>query len=269
MELPIYMSSACLFPFEGGENLSLIDSTIHVNAESVGLTFRKLITFNCSFWIYNPNDTVNTTLILPISDELAYLTSSSLTTVNGTAITVVDADLQTRGEIRNKLEDFGYSHYDYYYNSFRCINNLALLENSTSLVQFIIESDVSVSLGRYPNSLYLSHFTHLINIWNSYSRHVVEFLVNGSLPSRYSNYSVETPERKCLVTNYEYGTSYYWNWEHEEIIEDIVYLEWVIPRNKPFTFSVSMDFCFALISLPFFLIVYVYFNRRKTRFKHE
>lgn len=257
---------AGLIPFHGGENLSLEESNIEMRTEFKKDDFLMNFTFDCRYSIYNPSDTVNVTLVLPLSDDLFYHITSNSSVVNGTAVVLE----RVNSVLENEIEDILEEHIDsYFYYEYACIKNLELQENSTSVIQILIMSSIYISLGRSSKLLHAFYDFETMSVWNNYSDKSVEFRIDGSQPQLFTNYSDTTPEKKCLVTNYETGSSYLWQWENEQIIEERVYVEWLIPRDKPFTFLVDWDFySILLLILSSSLIVFINKNRRK-RYLHE
>ncbi|MHA2255574.1 MAG: hypothetical protein ACXAAM_05860 [Candidatus Heimdallarchaeaceae archaeon] len=267
---PEGLGIASLIPYPGHDGLSLLESSIIMSAELEDMNdFNMPIVFNCSYMIYNPTTTINASFLLPITYDFYNYNNmeeeGSIFTVwvNETRVElfyVLDNEFEEEIE-----EELGYSPH---YRS-RSLNASEFQSDSVIHIEILGEILFSTSLGRIANVLSILYDLRTLHHWGSYFKQKVEFRIDGLQPSSFSNYSDTTPERKCLVTHYETGSSYFWNWENEQIVENKTQVQWEIPREKPFTFLVNWDFySILLLILSSSLIVFINKNRRK-RYLHE
>lgn len=261
---------ASLIPYPGQGGLSLLDSSIIMSAELEDMNdFNMPIVFNCSYIIYNPTTTINASFLLPITydfHDYHYMDDERSTFTAWVNETEVELFYVLDYEFEEELEEeLGYSPF---YIS-RSLNASEFQSNSVIHIEILGKVTFRTSLGRSANILSILYDLRTLHHWGSYFKQKVEFRVDGLQPSSYSDYSDTTPERKCLVTHYEAGSSYFWNWENEQIVENKTQVQWEIPREKPFTFLVNWDFySILLLILSSSLIVFINKNRRK-RYLHE
>ena len=256
---PDYLGLASIIPFQGQEDLSLINSEIVMRAEFDDATEEMSFHYECNHNISNTGATNNATIVVPISAVLYYYVSVDYSAyVNNTALEIDVLESEYREELDQYLGDYTYEYI--------LLNNTILQGNSVTTLSFFMSFDIDFSKGRSAKILTLFYEVGAINLWDNYKTKSIRYLVSGVQPFNYSDYSATTPERKCTVTYFETGTDYYWHWEDEDIIEDLIYVEWLIPRDKPFTFLVHWDLysyiALAIISL---FIVFVKRTKRKRR----
>ncbi len=253
---------ASLVPLLEQENLSLLDSDIILKSELNDIEDDNMeCSYNCTYTIHNLGATINSTLFLPLDNELFDFLSLDYTVlVNGSyrAIEVIDL-------LDSEYGDSLYDIFEYSYLGFLCLNNTELLGNSITIISILLSFNFGVSRDRTDRILTIFYDVGSINVWNDYHNCRIECIATGVQPFYFSNYSDTTPERKCEVTTSGDKTSYLWLWENEEIIENIITVEWLIPRMKPFTFLVKWDISgILLIFLPTLLLVAAYrFQKKK------
>ncbi|NPD90355.1 MAG: hypothetical protein HGN29_16705 [Asgard group archaeon] len=262
--IPGNIGIASLFPYQGFENLTLLSADVTMRTELKDFNDISMpINFTCDYIIYNPSTTVNASFVLPIFHDLSILAdivtdfTAFRAWVNGTPAPLQIIDDEFTENIEEELE---------YFFNFLCLNYTEFQNDTIIHVRISAEVTFSTSLGRNVQILTISNDLRTMNYWNNYFNKTVEFRVNGIQPTSYSDYSDTTPERKCLVTHYESGTSYFWFWEQEQIIENIVMIQWQIPRDKPFTFLVSWDF-FSLLLFAISSALVLLVNRRRNKIK--
>jgi len=258
---PDYLGLASIVPFQGQENLSLINSEIVMRAEFDDATEEMSFHYECNHNISNTDATNNATIVVPISVVLYYYVSVAYSAyVNNTALVIDVLESEYRTELDQYLGDYTYEYI--------LLNNTELQGNSVTTLSFHMSFDIDFSKGRSAKILTLFYEVGAINLWENYQNKSVEYVVSGAQPFNYSDYSATTPERKCTVTYFETGTDYFWHWENEEIIEETVYAEWFIPRDKPFTFLVNWDL-YSYIALTIFSLFVVFVNRTKRNRRRE
>ncbi len=259
---PSYLgiSSLVTYPLQEQENLSLIDSNIILSTELNNIRNDTMFcSFNCSYTISNLGTTANASFVIPISGDLYYYTSTDiLARVNGTYVVV---DTLERSEYRDEL-DVAFSYYPYY--EYLLLNNTELQGSSNTIIEAFFGFTINIFADRTQRIISIFYDVGSINLWTDYLSKRVEYIATGVQPFSYSNYSDTTPDRKCEVTTYGEKTSYLWNWENEEIIENTIFAEWLVPRGKPFTFLVSWDsYGILMILISSFLLMFV--NRIKKK----
>ena len=251
---------ACAIPLSENGNFSLLESNVQMTfkMENKRSSYTP-IKFDCNYTFSNNGSSSNVSLFFPIYSDLYYGNSVNYTSrVNGTEIDLQRDDRDWGGSIPS-----GWFEY-------LITDEIEMLENSTLIVGFTIESMLLISRGREDYNFEIYYIVDTIHWWKEYNKKTVKFIIDGIQPYEYSNYSANTPQKKCLITNYVNSSSYLWNWENEQIIEERVNVEWLIPRDKPFTFLVGWDFYSMLLILSSSLLILV--NRiriRKKRCLHE
>jgi hypothetical protein len=264
---------ASLIPYPGQDDLSLLEASVIVRAELEDMNnFNMPISFNCSYKIYNPATTVNASFLLPITHDfleweyMAVEMAAFTAWINDTQVTLYG---WLNEEFPEEIEEeLGYSPY----YGFHSLNASDFQGGSIINIELLGLVTITTSSGRSTKTLSALYDLRTLHHWGSYSKQEVEFRVDGIQPFSYSNYSDTTPERKCLVTHYESGTSYYWSWENENIIENNTIVQWVIPREKPFTFLVDWDLS-SLLFVTVSSLIIILVNRikiqRKSRFSYD
>lgn len=256
---------ASLVPLLEQENLSLLNSDIIVRTELKDIEGDNLeFSYNCTYTIYNQGATMNSTLFLPLDHELyGFLPLDYAVLVNGT-----HEEIEVIEILDSEYGDALYDIFEYSYLGFLCLDNTELLGNSNTTISIFISSQFSVFRDRTDHILTISYDVGAINVWNDYKNCKIECIATGVQPSYFSNYSDTTPERKCDVTTSGDKTSYLWEWENEEIIENQINVEWLIPRNKPFTFLVHWD-SFGILLALISSILFIFSNKIKKMKKED
>ena len=185
------------------------------------------LNFSGNYTIYNPNDSLNTTLVAPFSPDFRNLESTCLIKIgeNVTPFSFVEY---------NSYQSPWEEYLDYYpgMSSKRkfIVINVTFPENDSVDVEysfdaFLANSDSTIDELRIYYDVGTSH------AWNGTITERVEFKVHGKLPDSYLECDPYLFDYNCAISDIENGKSYAWEWVNERIMINSVYISYYYPHR--------------------------------------
>jgi len=237
------------------ENCSLIMTNANVifNIDYPVLHNTIDLNFNGNYTIYNPNESLNMTLVVPFSPDFKNLESTCLIKIGGTVapFSFVEYNLYESPWEQYLTHPYGMSGRRKF-----IVINATFPENDSIDIEFSFNAYIANPSSR--DELIIFYDVGTSRAWNGTITEYVEFRVYGTLPDSYLKYNPDWINYNCTVTNIENGKSYAWEWENEFIIIDCVYIlyRYYYHRDilKNFIFLIAIA---QLIALPIIIMVIV------------
>jgi len=205
------------------ENCSLIMTNASVIFNIEHIANRINVGFEGNYTIYNPDESVNVTLVAPFSTDFFNLESTCMVKVGGniTPFSFIEVSLyETSWE--QYLSSREWSNRRKF-----VVINATIAENSSIELEY---SFIAYTMD--PNSVDVLEIYYDVGTsraWNGSITERVEFKVHGKLPDYYSNCSKDVFEYNCTITDIEDGKSYAWEWLNKVITADDVYIKYSNP----------------------------------------
>ncbi|MHA1827484.1 MAG: hypothetical protein ACTSX6_02435 [Candidatus Heimdallarchaeaceae archaeon] len=221
------------------------------------------VSLDGTYIIYNPDKTMNVTIIAPFQSVLFILLSNLSVTVNGT-----DFKWYEISSYDNENITYWEDYIDESSRNFVAIDNVVLEENTTTIVRFCLESLMFLPILREEGYFTVFYDVGTSRLWKGNTSEHIEFQVYGYQPFSYSNYSSAKEGEKCQIVDFTYYTSYIWKWENERIYENKVYVKFWYDKDKGFTFKLQADFYsiyFSLITTGAFIYINTKNKKRKCK----
>jgi hypothetical protein len=211
------------------------------------------LSFNANYTIYNPNDSLNITLIAPFSTSFNNLESTCSIKIaeNNIPFNVKEYDFY----------DFPwdidlYLYLDEYSQTRRkfIIFNASIANNSSIKIEFEFKAVLSNKFYDSNDILRIFYDVGTSRTWNGTITEQVEFRVKGKLPEDFSDY--------CIISESANGKSYAWEWENERIMINSVFISY---KNPWSTFRRLLPFIIfpSMVLVP--IIIVLISRRRKKR----
>lgn len=239
------------------ENCSLIMTNASVIFNIEHVANRINVGFEGNYTIYNPDESINVTLVAPFSIDFYNLESTCKVKIGGnvTTFSFIEVSLY-----ETSWEQYLSSHEWSNRRKFVVIN-ATVAENSSIELEYSFDA-----YTMDPNSvdvLTIYYDVGTSRAWNGSITERVEFKVHGKLPDFYSNCSEDVFEYNCAITDIEDGKSYAWEWLNKVITADDVYIKY---RN-PWRYSLGRILIFIIFPSAFgvLIISIVIINRRAKR----
>jgi hypothetical protein len=215
---------------------------------------RIYISFSGNYTIYNPTESMNSTLIAPFSSEFEILESSCEIKIENT--TVPYEFLEYNYEDSPWEEYFDWEYVRTWSRLFLIVN-ATFPENDSITIEYSFIAYIDI-MDRSFDYLNIYYDVGTSRAWNGTISERVEFKVYGKTPDSYSS------SRNCTISDITNGKSYAWEWEDEIINSNIVYITYSYynPYAKLIFFILFPSF-WAVIIISLALIARRY--KRKTR----
>lgn len=236
------------------ENCSLIMTNASIIFNIEHRTNRIDISFEGNYTVYNPDESLNMTLVAPFSTDFYNLESTCIVKVGGN---ITPFSFLEYNFFESPWEQYLDTRFDMSGRRKFIVINTTVAENSSIELEYSFEA-YTVD----PNSVDVLEIYYDVGTsraWNGSITERVEFKVHGKLPDSYSEYE----QGNCTITNIENGKSYAWEWLNEVITTNSVYIKYrnpwryVLGRIIPFIIIPSV---FSAIIIPIVII-----NRRAKR----
>lgn len=239
------------------EDCALIMTNASVIFNIEHATNRVNVDFEGNYTIYNPDETINITLVAPFSTEINDLESTCIIKVGGneTSFNFLEVDLNDPSWDQYLQS----SHLGPYQRKFVFIN-ITVAENSSIDLEYSFNAYTAHSDS--VDALEIFYDVGTSRVWNGSITERVEFIVHGKLPVAYSDYREGFFEYNCTVTNIEDGKSYAWEWLDEIITANSVYIRY----SNPWRYTLGRILPFIIIPSVFgVIIVTVVIIRRRNK----
>ena len=236
------------------ENCSLIMTNASIIFNIEHRTNRIDISFEGNYTVYNPDESLNMTLVAPFSTDFYNLESTCIVKVGGN---ITPFSFLEYNFFESPWEQYLDTRFEMSSRRKFIVINTTVAENSSIELEYSFEA-YTVD----PNSVDVLEIYYDVGTsraWNGSITERVEFKVHGKLPDSYSEYE----QGNCTITNIENGKSYVWEWLNEVITTNSVYIKYrnpwryVLGRIIPFIIIPSV---FSAIIIPIVII-----NRRAKR----
>jgi len=236
------------------ENCSLIMTNASIIFNIEYLTNRIDISFEGNYTVYNPDESLNMTLVAPFSTDFYNLESTCIVKVGGN---VTSFSFLEYNFFESPWEQYLDTRFEMSSRRKFIVINTTVAENSSIELEYSFEA-YTVD----PNSVDVLEIYYDVGTsraWNGSITERVEFKAHGKLPDSYSDYE----GANCTITSIENGKSYVWEWLNEVITANRVYIKYRNPgryflgRILPFIIIPSV---FSAIIIPAVII-----NRRAKR----
>jgi len=175
---------------------------------------RIYISFSGNYTIYNPTESMNSTLIAPFSSEFEILESSCAIKIENT--TVPYEFLEYNYEDSPWEEYFDWEYVRTWSRLFLIVN-ATFPENDSITIEYSFIAYIDI-MDRSFDYLNIYYDVGTSRAWNGTISERVEFKVYGKTPDSYSS------SRNCTISDITNGKSYAWEWEDEIINSNIVYI---------------------------------------------
>ena len=175
---------------------------------------RIYISFSGNYTIYNPTESMNSTLIAPFSSEFEILESSCEIKIENT--TVPYEFLEYNYEDSPWEEYFDWEYVRTWSRLFLIVN-ATFPENDSITIEYSFIAYIDI-MDRSFDYLNIYYDVGTSRAWNGTISERVEFKVYGKTPDSYSS------SRNCTISDITNGKSYAWEWEDEIINSNIVYI---------------------------------------------
>jgi len=215
------------------------------------------IDFTGNYTIYNPNVTINATLVAPFSSDFKNLESSCVIKINNTIVSYDFLEYNFTDSPWDEYLDWQYDH-----NRKFLIINATFPENDSIIIEYSFSAHIDITSNM--DVLRILYDVGTSRAWNGTITERVEFRVYGKRPDSYSSYRKDRFEYNCTISDIENGRSYVWEWEDEIINVDSVYISY--SYYNPYarlTFFVLFPSFYAGIIIIVLLIIRRY--KRKAR----
>lgn len=210
--------------FLPAENCSLIMTNASVVFNIEHRTNRIYLGFEGNYTIYNPNESLNITLVAPFSTDFSNLESTCMVKVGGNDINIsfIEVDLY-----ESSWEQYFESSPEWSNRRKFVVINTTVAENSSIELEYSFDA-YTVD----PNSVDVLEIYYDVGTsraWNGSITERVEFRVHGKLPDSYSNCTENVFDYNCTIKEIEDGKSYAWEWLNKVITTDSVSIEYRNP----------------------------------------
>ncbi len=204
---------------EENNPLIMTNANVIFNIDAKTYLSRININFTGNYTIFNPNKSMNATLVAPFSSDFNGLESSCTIKISNITIGYQVLEFNTSGAP-------WYEYLDWSHLQNRCflLINVTFPENDSITIHY--------SFNAYIDNM---HNYQILNIfydvgtsraWNGTISERVEFKVYGKRPDSYSSYKENLFEYNCTISEIYNGISYVWEWKNEIISVNSVYISY-------------------------------------------
>lgn len=214
------------------ENCSLImtDANVIFDIKYPNLFSKIDLNFNGNYTIYNPNESLNITLVAPFSPDFNNLEAKCVIKIEETIVpfSVVESYIDD-----NPWEEYIFPYIDmhHYYSRSFIVFNISIAKNNSIEIEFNFEATLSNRFSDSSNIVRIFYDVGTSRAWNGTITERVEFNVHGKLPDSYSKDKDEDFENNCIISNIENDRCYAWEWENKRIMINSVYISYDNPWN--------------------------------------
>ena len=177
------------------------------------------IDFTGNYTIYNPNVTMNATLVAPFSSDFKNLESSCVIKIDNTIVSYDFLEYNFTDSPWDEYLDWQYDH-----NRKFLIINATFPENASIIIEYSFSAHIDITSNM--DVLNILYDVGTSRAWNGTIIEQVEFRVYGERPDSYSAYRKDRFEYNCTISDIENGRSYVWEWENEIINVNSVYISY-------------------------------------------
>lgn len=220
-----------------------------------------VLNFKGNYTIYNPDSSLNMTLVAPFSPNFEDLESTCIIRIgeNHTPFDVLENDIND-----NPWQEYLYTYLDWRFPTSRnfVMFNVSIPENESIIVEVIFDTIISKPFSNDVFTIFYDVGTS--RAWNGTITERVEFIVDGMLPDSYSDYKEDEFEYNCTVLDMTNGTSYSWEWEDERIMVNSVHISYNYPNRSIIGRMTPFIIFPALITIP---IIIIAIKKRKSKRK--
>lgn len=185
------------------------------------------LNFSGNYTIYNPDDSLNTTLVAPFSPDFRNLESTCLIKIeeNVTPFSFVEY---------NSYQSPWEEYLDVYpgMSSKRkfIVINVTIPENDSVIVKYSYNAYIANSDSTI-DELRIYYDVGTSRAWNGTITERVEFKVHGRIPDSYLECDPYLSNYNCAISNIQNGKSYAWEWINERIMINSVYISYYYPHR--------------------------------------
>ena len=212
---------------------------------------RIYISFSGNYTIYNPTESMNSTLIAPFSSEFNILESSCAIKIENTTVPYEFLDYNYEDSPWEEYFDWEYVPN---WSRIFLIINATFPENNSITIEFSFIAYIDIMDSVDFLDIYYDVGTS--RAWNGTISERVEFKVYGKTPDSYST------SRNCTISDITNDRSYTWEWENEIINVNSVYISY--SYYNPYARLV-----FIILFLSMFAVVIVSVVLINRRFKRK
>ena len=243
------------------ENCSLImtNASVIFNVDAEEYLSRINIDFTGNYTIYNPNESMNVTLVAPFSLDFKNLESSCVIKIENTTVSY---DFLEYNFTDSPWEEYLESQYFMQNRKFLIIN-ATFPENDSITIEYSFDANIGISTS--VGILNIFYDVGTSRAWNGTISERVEFKVYGKRPDSYSSYRKDHFEYNCTISDIEDGKSYAWEWENEIINVNSVYISY--SYYNPWARLVFYLFYPSLFALVIILLVGKKIKKRRDKRK--
>ena len=224
------------------------------------------INYSGNYTIFNPNDTdVSVQIFNPIDASNEPISNSSDIQVylNGTPIEFCVLD-SVNYIVERNISVYIARYYRYQY----IVCNITIPAKSHIILQFVLK-DHSFVFHSNKADIYFTYVVSSANAWAGNITETVRFIVKGKQPNDFADFDNKTFFHHCMKTKLAYKTfQYQWQWDNEQIKEDMVYIVYSFRYNNLLFFPIIILF-FMFMILPPLIILIVIFASVKTALKER
>ena len=244
----IFTNSTFPFNLTNADVVFDIDSTDFAN--NIGISFEG------NYTIFNPNNITEIMIVAPFSVNESVIASNCTVEVNGSQIMF---DIGNPYEFG--IEDW-VSNYSMFYLWTYIVCNITIPENGSQTIRYKFNGLMSNSL--YENDdVSIFYDLDTSKAWSGNITERVQFRVHGKLPDRYSEWTEGDYEDHCIITDFEDGRNYAWEWNNEQINTQRVGITY---KGKLLTQELIVIIIVSVgISVPIIIVLIVFVARRKKR----
>lgn len=223
---------------------------------SLGLNHAYL-NFQGNYTIFNPNESLNMTIVAPFSPDFKNLESTCEIKVEENVIPFIIVKYEYQNRWEDYLDDY-YMGASYTRNFI--VMNITFPENNSIEIESTFKAYIANTNSDGVLEIYYDVGTS--RAWNGTITERVEFKAYGKIPGSYTG-SEYWHEQNCTASDIEGGGSYVWEWKNERIKINSVFISYNTDSWGYFWGRMSIIILPSFFIVPFLILIISQRNKRR------